>query len=105
MHGVSDDFIRVVQRPLPRQQDGGAGHGVCLDVPGSARPVLGHDHNQPGHGEDGALVVLRLALIDGVVLGNDLVDDQFAVERVSTRSGDQRRAAPASGLLRTCCTS
>lgn len=87
VHRVSDNFIRVIQRPLPGQQDGRARHGVGVDVPGRARPVLRHDHNQPGHGEHGPQVVLGLALIDGVVLRNDLVDDQFAADPV--QAGDQ----------------
>lgn len=58
-------------------------------------------------------MVLSLALIDGIVLSDDLVDDQFAVEPGQT--GDQDKSSISSvhymrlGLIlhvaATCCTS
>lgn len=81
MDGVGDDFVRVVQRFLPRQQDGRAGDGLGVDVPGCAGPVLGHDHDESGQGQHRTLLVLCHALVDGVVLGDDLGDHQFAAGR------------------------
>ena len=78
MDRVGDDFVCVVQRSLPGQQDGGAGDGLGVDVPGSAGTVLRHDHDEPRQGQHHAVLTLRHALVDGVVLRDDLGDHQLA---------------------------
>ena len=88
MDGVGDDFVCVVERPFPGQQDGRAGDGLGVDVPGSAGPVLRHDDDEPRQGQHRALLALRHALVDGVVLGDDLGDHQLAVE--ATGEDDKR---------------
>lgn len=81
MDGVGDDFVCVVQRLLPGQQDGGAGDGLGVDVSGRAGPVLRHDNNKASQGQNRTLLVLRQALIDGIVLGDDLGYHQFTAEQ------------------------
>lgn len=78
VHRVSNNFIRVIQGSLPSQKDSRARHSVGSNVPGRAWPVLWHYHDEPRHSEDWSLLILCLALIDGVILRDDLVDDQFA---------------------------
>lgn len=85
VHWVSNNFICVELRPVPRQKDRGARHGVSSYIPGSTGPIFRHHHDEPGHGEDRPLLVLCLALIDGIVLRDDLVDDQFAMRHRHTQ--------------------
>lgn len=81
MDGVGDDFVGIVKRLLPGQQDGGAGDGLGVSVSGRAGPVLRHDDNQSSQGQNRALLVLRQALIDGIILGDDLSYHQFTAEQ------------------------
>lgn len=106
MDGVGDDFVRVVRRSLPRQQDGRAGHGVGVDVPGRAGPVLRHHHDEARRGQDGALLVLGLALVNGVVLWDDLVYHQFTTkssEERKTELSTRNEVPPRMGILFRVC--
>lgn len=70
-----------------------------MDVPGCAGSVLGHDYDETGQGQYGPLLVLRHALVDGVVLGDDLGDHQFAERWNKNWSLSLREA---HDLLSTC---
>lgn len=78
--GVGDDLVGIVKRLLPGQQDGGAGDGLGVSVSGRAGPVLRHDHDEASQGQHGALLALCQALIDGIILGDDLSYHQFTAE-------------------------
>lgn len=82
--GVGNDFVRVVRRSLPRQQDGRAGHGVGVDVSGCTGPILRHHHDEARRGQDRALLVLCLALVNRVVLWDNLVYHQFTAKNLKT---------------------
>lgn len=78
---VGNDFVGVVERLLPCQQDSRAWDGLSVDVSRCAGPVLGHDNDKASQGQHRTLFAFCQALVDCVVLGNDLGYYQFTVKQ------------------------
>lgn len=80
-----------------------------MDISGCAGPVLRHDNNKASQGQHRASFTFCQALVDGIILRNDLRNYQFTVEQqtkdqqsIPTTENDHKTCFLLSN---TCCTS